>query len=191
MTKSNQSFHVVATLDIFRIGFFICCLGPVKLVDSIARVIRVMDEVWIDKWIAVFITQQVRFVWNLIVWNWSLVGWVKELFGTPVFLTRVDKRSSLSRQNHEVSKSQATMDFSIVFGLTWVFFDRLGDDVKESQVIMGCDILDNISWVVCFKFSWLSNEIFKDGIDITFTTCDKGRLPFVWIARLEVVADVV
>ena len=31
-----------------------------------------MDEVWIDKWIAVFITQQVGLVWNLILCNRSL-----------------------------------------------------------------------------------------------------------------------
>ena len=113
------------------------------------------------------------------------------MFGTSVFLTRVDKRSSLSGQDHEVSKSQTTMDLSVVFSLAWVFFDRLGNDVKEGQVIMGCDILDNISRTVCFKVGWLGNEIFKDGIDIAFATCDKGRLTFVWIARLEVVADVV
>jgi len=83
------------------------------------------------------------------------------------------------------------MDFSVVFRLAWVFFDRLGNDVKEGQVIMGCDILDHISRIVSLKVSWLGNEIFKDGIDIAFATCDKGRLTFVWIARLEVVTDVV
>ena len=191
LTKGNQPFHIVTALDIFRICFSICSLSPVKFVDSITRVVRVMDEVRIVKWIAVLITQQVRFVWNLILCYWSLVGWVTELFGATIFLTRVDKWSSLSCQDHEVSKSQTTMNFSIVLSLAWVFFDRLGDDVKEGQVIMGCDILDNISRAVSFKVGWLSNEIFKDGVDITLATCDKGRLPFVWITRLEVVTDVV
>ena len=79
------------------------------------------------------------------------------------------------------------MDFSIVLSLAWVFFDRLGNDVKEGQVIMGCDILDDISRAVSFKVGWLSNEIFEDSVDITLAACDKGRLTFVWITRLEVV----
>ena len=191
LTKGDQSLHVVTALDIFREGFTICCLGPIKLVDSITRVVRVMDKVRIDKWLAVLVTQQVRLVWNLIFRNRSLIGWIKELFGTSIFLTRVDKRSSLSSQDHEVSKSQTTMDLSVVFSLTWVFFDRLSYDVKEGQVIMGCDILDHISRTVCFKVSWLGNEIFEDGIDITLATCDKGRLAFVWITRLEVVTDII
>ncbi|CIV64722.1 Uncharacterised protein [Streptococcus pneumoniae] len=83
------------------------------------------------------------------------------------------------------------MDFSIVLSLAWVFFDRLGNDVKEGQVIMGCYVLDDISRAVSFKVSWLSNEIFKDGVDITLATCDKGRLTFVWITRFEVVTDVI
>ena len=96
LTKGNQTFHIVTALDIFRICFSICSLSPVKLVNSITRIVRVMDEVRIVKWIAILITQQVRFVWNLILRYWSLVGWVTELFSTSVFLTRVDKRSSLS-----------------------------------------------------------------------------------------------
>ncbi|CKG54343.1 Uncharacterised protein [Streptococcus pneumoniae] len=105
LTKGNQTFHIVTALDIFRISFTICSLSPVKLVDCITRIVRVMDEVRIVKWVAVLITQQVRFVWNLILCYWSLVGWVTELFSTSIFLTGVDKWSSLSCQDHEISKS--------------------------------------------------------------------------------------
>ena len=150
-----------------------------------------MDEVRIVKWIAILITQQVRFIWNFILCYWSLVGWVTELFGATIFLTRVDKRSPLSCQDHEISKSQTTMNFSIVLSLAWVFFDRLSDDVKEGQVIMGCDVLNHISRTICFKVGWLCNQIFEDSVDISLATCDKGRLTFVWITRFEVVSDVV
>ena len=191
LTKGNQPFHIVTALDIFRICFSICSLSPVKLVNSITRIVRIMDEVRIVKWIAVLITQQVRFVWLFVLCYWSLVGWVTELFSATIFLTRVDKWSSLSCQDHEISKSQTTVDFSIVLGLAWVFFNRLSDDVKEGQVIMGCDVLDDISRAVCFKVGWLSNEIFEDSVDITFATCDKSRLTFIWITRFEVVTDVI
>ena len=96
LTKGNQPFHIVTALDIFRESFPICSLSPVKFVDSITRVVRVMDEVRIVKWIAILITQQVRFIWLFVLCYWSLVGWVTELFGTSIFLTRVDKWSPLS-----------------------------------------------------------------------------------------------
>ena len=44
LTKGNQTFHIVTALDIFRISFTICSFGPIKLVDCITRVVRVMDK---------------------------------------------------------------------------------------------------------------------------------------------------
>ena len=82
------------------------------------------------------------------------------IVSTSIFLTGVDKRSSLSCQDHEISKSQNDGGFQHSLSFAWIFFDRLGDDVKEGQVIMGCDVLDDISRAVSFKVGWLSNEIF-------------------------------
>ena len=142
-----------------------------------------MDKVRVVKWFSIFIDQQMRFVWNLVIGNRRAVSWILELLGPTIFLTRMKERCSLSCQDKQISETQATMDLCIICWNAWILLDRLSDNIKEGQVIMGRNVLDNITWTICLKVGWLCDEILKDSRNFPFSIGDKGRLPLIWIAR--------
>ena len=142
-----------------------------------------MDKVRVVKWFSIFIDQQMRFVWNLVIGNRRAVSWILELLGPTIFLTRMKERCSLSCQDKQISETQATMDLCIICWNAWILLDRLSYNIKEGQVIMSCNVLDNITWTICLKVGWLCDEILKDSRNFPFPIGDKGRLPLIWIAR--------
>ena len=142
-----------------------------------------MDKVRVVKWFSIFIDQQMRFVWNLVIGNRRAVSWILELLGPTIFLTRMKERCPLSCQDKQISETQATMDLCIICWNAWILLDRLSDNIKEGQVIMGSNVLDNITWTICLKVGWLCDEILKNSRNFPFSIGDKGRLSLIWIAR--------
>ena len=43
------------------------CLCPIEAIDSIRRIVRIVNKVWIRKWCAILLCQISGFVWNTIV----------------------------------------------------------------------------------------------------------------------------
>ena len=142
-----------------------------------------MDKVRIVKWFSIFIYQQMRFVWNLVIRNRRAVSWILELLGPTIFLTRMKERCALSCQDQQISETQATMDLRIISWNARIFLDRLSDNIKEGQIIVGCNVLDNITGTICLKIGWLCDEILKDSCNLSFSIGDKGWLSLIWIAR--------
>lgn len=44
---------------------------------------------------------------------------------------------------------------------------------------MGCNVLDDVPWVICCKVIWLRFYGAKELFDRFLTTCDKGWCAFV------------
>ena len=103
------------------------------------------------------------------------------MLGPAVLLTRVDKWCPLRSQNHQISQTQAAMNLLIIGSHCRIFLDRLGNDIKERQIIMGCDVLDHIPWAIRLKIGWLRLDVFEDIIHTAFATGDKGWCSFIWI----------
>ena len=189
--QGNQAFHIGPTLGIFRELLWISRLGPVKMVDRVARIIRIMDEIRIVKRCAVLIGQQMRFIWNLVFRDRIFVGRIAELLGPAVLLTRVDKWCPLRSQNHQISQTQAAMNLLIIGSHCRIFLDWLSNDIKERQIIMGCDVLDHISWAIRLKIGWLRLDVFEDIFHTAFATGDKGWCSLIWITWFQGIANII
>ena len=73
------------------------------------------------------------------------------------------------------------MNLCIIGWDTRVLLNRLSDNIKEGQVIMGRNVLDDITWAICLKVGWLRDEILEDGRNLPFSIGNKGWLSLIWI----------
>ena len=126
---------------------------------------------------------------RLVVIHLILVCRVQQLLGPPHFLTGMDKWCPLGSQNHEVTQTNALMNFSRM-GLR-ILLNGLGNNIVQGQVVVGSNVLNHVTRCICNKVTWVGNNIIEDLVDIAWPACQEARLPFRWVAGLEFVTDLI
>ena len=124
---------------------------------------------------------------RLVVIHLILVGRVQQLLGPPHFLTGMDKWCPLGSQNHEVTQTNALMNLSRM-GLR-VLLNGLSDNIMQGQVVVSSNVLNHITRCIRNKVTWIGNNIIEDLVDIAWSACQEARLPFRWVAGLELITD--